>query len=54
LEATTHRVGGKRKSHSMDIRQMLTVLEGRKARAYPKSDLLRVKKSLAQVLGDEK
>lgn len=49
-----HGVGGKSKSHPMDIRQMLIALEGRKARAYPKSDLLPVKKTLAQVLGDEK
>jgi RIO kinase 1 len=38
----------------MDIRQMLIALEARKARAFPKSDLLPVKKTLAQVLGDEK
>jgi hypothetical protein len=49
-----HGVGGKSKSHSSDIRQMLIALEGRKARAYPKSDLLPVKKTLVQVLGDEK
>ncbi len=49
-----HGVGGKSKSHSSDIRQMLITLEKRKARAYPKSDLLPVKKTLAQVLGDEK
>jgi hypothetical protein len=49
-----HGVGGKSKSHPMDIRQMLISLEGRKARAYPKSDLLPVKKTLAQVLGDGK
>jgi PRTRC genetic system protein B len=49
-----HGVGGKSKSHSSDIRQMLIALEKRKARAYPKSDLLPVKKTLAQVLGDEK
>jgi hypothetical protein len=49
-----HGVGGKSKSHPMDIRQMLIALEARKARAYPKLDLLPVKKTLAQVLGDEK
>lgn len=49
-----HGVGGKSKAHPMDIRQMLIALEGRKARVYPKSDLLPVKKTLAQVLGDEK
>jgi hypothetical protein len=49
-----HALGGKSKSYPQDIRQMLIALEGRKARAYPKSDLLPVKKTLAQVLGDEK
>src|SRR5262249_54526473 len=49
-----HGVGGKSKSHPSDIRQMLIALEGRKARTYPKSDLLAVKKTLAQMLGDEK
>jgi hypothetical protein len=49
-----HGVGGKSKSHPSDVRQMLIALEGRKARAYPKTDLLPVKKTLAQVLGDEK
>lgn len=49
-----HGVSGKSKSHPSDIRQMLIALEGRKARTYPKSDLLPVKKTLAQVLGDEK
>ena len=46
-----HGVGGKSKSHPMDIRQMLIALEGRKARAYPKSDLLPVKKTLATGTG---
>ena len=49
-----HGVGGKSKAHPSDIRQLLIALEGRQARAYPKSDLLPVKKTLAQVLGDEK
>ena len=49
-----HGVNGKSKSHPSDIRRMLIALEERKARAYPKSDLLPVKKTLAQVLGDEK
>ena len=49
-----HGVSGKSKSHPSDIRQMLIALEGRKARAYPKTDLLPVKKTLAQVLGDDK
>ena len=49
-----HGVSGKSKSHPSDIRQMLIALEGRNARTYPKSDLLPAKKTLAQVLGDEK
>lgn len=48
-----HGVNGKSKSHPSDIRQMLIALEGRKSRTYPKSDLLPIKKTLAQVLGDE-
>jgi hypothetical protein len=49
-----HACSGKSKAHPSDIRQMLIALEGRKARVYPKPDLLPVKKTLAQVLGDEK
>jgi hypothetical protein len=49
-----HAVSGKSKSHPHDIRQKLIDLERRKARVYPKSDLIPVKRTLAQVLGDEK
>jgi len=47
-----HAVSGKSKSHPHDIRQKLLELESRKARVYPKSDLIPVKRTLAQVLGD--
>lgn len=49
-----HAVSGKSKSHAHDIRQKLLELESRKARVYPKSDLIPVKRTLAQVLGDER
>jgi hypothetical protein len=49
-----HAVNSKSKSHPHDIRQKLVELEARKARVYPKSDLIPVKRTLAQVLGDEK
>lgn len=49
-----HAVSGKSKSHPHDIRQKLLELESRKARVYPKSDLIPVKRTLAQVLGDER
>ena len=49
-----HAVSGKSKSHPQDIRQKLIDLERRKARVYPKSDLIPIKRTLAQALGDEK
>jgi hypothetical protein len=49
-----HSTGGKSKKHPGDIRQMLIDLNTRKVRAYPKSDLQPVKKTLAQVLKDDK
>jgi hypothetical protein len=49
-----HVVNGKSRSHPHDIRQKLLDLESRKARVYPKSDLIPVKRTLAQVLGDDK
>jgi hypothetical protein len=49
-----HAVSGKSKSHPHDIRQKLLELESRKARVYPKSDLMPVKRTLAQALGDER
>ena len=45
-----HACSGKSKSHPHDIRQKLIDLERRKARVYPKSDLIPVKRTLAQVL----
>ncbi len=48
-----HAVGGKSKREPHDIRKLLIDLEAKKARAYPKRDLIPVKKTLAQVLGDE-
>lgn len=45
---------GKSKAFPHDIRQKLLELESRKARVYPKSDLIPVKRTLAQVLGDDK
>ncbi len=47
-----HAVGGKSKRQSQDIRKLLIELEGKKATRYPTGDLLPVKKTLAQVLGD--
>jgi hypothetical protein len=49
-----HACSAKSRSHPQDIRQKLIDLERRKARVYPKSDLIPVKRTLAQVLGDEK
>lgn len=46
-----HACSGKSKSHPQDIRQALIALETRKARVYPTSDLIPLKKTLAQVLG---
>ncbi len=48
-----HAVNGKSKSHFSDIRQKLIDLERRKARVYPKSDLIPVKRTLTQALGEE-
>ena len=47
-----HAVGGKSKREPRDIRKLLIDLEAKKARAYPKRDLIPVKKTLAQILGD--
>ncbi|MBN8640103.1 MAG: hypothetical protein J0M07_32625 [Anaerolineae bacterium] len=47
-----HAVGGKSKRQPQDIRKLLIELEGKKATRYPTGDLLPVKKTLAQVLGD--
>ncbi|MCL4237660.1 MAG: hypothetical protein KJ047_05385 [Anaerolineae bacterium] len=48
----THAVNAKSRSHPHDIRQKLVELEARKARVYPKSDLIPVKRTLAQAIGD--
>ena len=47
-----HAVGGKSKREPRDIRQLLIDLEAKKARTYPKGDLVPLKKTLAQVVGD--
>lgn len=47
-----HAVGGKSKREPRDIRKLLIDLEAKKARTYPKRDLIPVKKTLAQILGD--
>jgi PRTRC genetic system protein B len=49
-----HGVQGKSKAYMRDIRQQFIALEERKARVYPKSDLVPVNKTLAQALGDER
>jgi hypothetical protein len=48
-----HACSGKSKTHPSDIRKQLIELEAKKARTYPKRDLLPAKKTLGQVLGDE-
>lgn len=47
-----HACSGKSKAHPSDIRKQLIELEGKKARVYPKRDLIPVKKTLGQVLGE--
>jgi hypothetical protein len=48
-----HAVGGKSKRQPQDIRKLLIELEGKKATRYPTGDLVSVKKTFGQVLGDE-
>lgn len=48
-----HAVGGKSKRQPQDIRKLLIELEGKKATRYPTGDLIPVKKTLGQVVGDE-
>jgi hypothetical protein len=48
-----HACSGKSIAHPFDIRKQLIELEGRKARVYPKRDLIPIKKTLGQVLGEE-
>jgi hypothetical protein len=45
-----HACAAKSRSHPQDIRQKLIDLERRQARVYPKSDLIPVKKTLAQAI----
>ena len=49
-----HSVSGKSKRFPRDIRQLFIDLEQRKARVYPKSDLIATQKTLAQVLEGER
>lgn len=49
-----HGCNGKSRSHPQDIRQKLIQLEQRKARVYPKSDLIPTGRTLAQALGDDR
>lgn len=47
-----HACHGKSVAHPADVRKMLIELEGRKARVYPRRDLISANKTLAQALGD--
>ncbi len=47
-----HACSGKSRSHPQDIRAKLVALEAQKARRYPVSDLIPVRRTLAQALGD--
>lgn len=47
-----HACGGKSKSHPQDIRQKLIELDTKKTRQYPKRDLVAVRKTLKQGIGD--
>jgi hypothetical protein len=49
-----HAVGGKSKRQPHDIRKLLIELEGKKATRYLTGDLIQVKKTLGQALGDER
>jgi PRTRC genetic system protein B len=46
-----HAVHGKSQSHPRDIREKWIALEASKARRYPTSDLIPLKRTLAEVLG---
>lgn len=48
-----HAVSNKSSRFPADIRRMFIDLEARKARVYPKSDLIPVKKTLADLLGGD-
>jgi hypothetical protein len=47
-----HACSGKSRSHPQDIRAKLVALEAQKTRRYPVSDLIPIKKTLAQALGE--
>lgn len=47
-----HSVNGKSHSYPSDIRQLLITLEKRKARVYPKRELIPVNKTLEEVVGE--
>ena len=49
----SHAVSGKSASFPQDIRKMLIELEKRKARVYPRRDLVSAGKTLAQAIGDK-
>jgi PRTRC genetic system protein B len=46
-----HACGGKSRRQPQDIRKLLIELEASKAKRYPTSDLVPVKKTIAQVIG---
>lgn len=48
-----HSVGGKSKQYRDDVRKMYFELEKRRARVYPKKDLVDAKRTLGAVLGVE-
>ncbi|MBL8166363.1 MAG: hypothetical protein JNJ61_30540 [Anaerolineae bacterium] len=47
-----HACSGKSRSHPQDIRARLVALEAQKAKRYPLSDLIPIKKTLAHLLGE--
>jgi hypothetical protein len=47
---TAHSVSGKSRSEPHDIRRKLAELEGRKARVYPKRDLVSTRSTLTEAL----
>jgi hypothetical protein len=48
-----HSVHGKCRSHDLDVRRLYVELEKRKARVYPKKELVPEKRTLANILGGE-
>ncbi len=49
----THSLDGKCHSHNHDIRQLYVEMEKRKARVYPKKELVPQRRTLASILGGE-